>query len=163
MTFMGFCNKPLSSVSWILSALLTYFIKNFNSISNLCLDLQNGFFQTFEWIVFNFLSPPICAVHPISFISKYLSKITCLNLLSISLLVKHCHRDMWGNGSIAPPFLFSVLDGGDYQLHAIAALTPRKEPPLHCDVWKCLNVEYLWQYVNLKLFRQVAIFRIRFI
>jgi hypothetical protein len=38
------------------------------------------------------------------------------------------HEDVWGNGDLAPPLSTSELDGFSGQLHALAALTPGKEP-----------------------------------
>jgi hypothetical protein len=41
------------------------------------------------------------------------------------------HEDIWGSGGIAPPFLTSVLYGGECQLHALAPLSPGKNPGTH--------------------------------
>jgi hypothetical protein len=36
---------------------------------------------------------------------------------------------MLGSGSIAPPFLTSAVDGGEWSAHVPAVLAARKEPP----------------------------------
>jgi hypothetical protein len=36
----------------------------------------------------------------------------------------------WGNGGIAPPFLTSALDEGEWSASRLGSLLPRKEPPV---------------------------------
>jgi hypothetical protein len=43
-----------------------------------------------------------------------------------------------GSGGIAPPFLTSALDGGEYQLHASADIGPIRA---HIDLDRCLSVK----------------------
>jgi hypothetical protein len=48
--------------------------------------------------------------------------------LSLTLIYQARHGDVWGSGSIAPPFLISTLDGDEWSASRPDALPPRKEP-----------------------------------
>jgi hypothetical protein len=39
-----------------------------------------------------------------------------------------CHEDIQGSGSVTPPFLTSVLDGGEFS-SSLHHFTPGKQPP----------------------------------
>jgi hypothetical protein len=44
-----------------------------------------------------------------------------------------CHEDVSGNGGIAPPFLTSVLDGGEWSASRLGRFTPGKIPKYPLD------------------------------
>jgi hypothetical protein len=43
------------------------------------------------------------------------------------------HEDLWGSGSIAPPFMTSVLDGGEWSASRPSCFTPGKDTPYPLD------------------------------
>jgi hypothetical protein len=52
------------------------------------------------------------------------------NDLKLSLcLIKHVTTKTWGSGGIAPPFLTSALDGGEWPVSNPDRFTPRKMAP----------------------------------
>jgi hypothetical protein len=42
-----------------------------------------------------------------------------------------CHEDIWESGGIAPPFLTSALDGGEWSTSHPGHFTPRGGPNTH--------------------------------
>jgi hypothetical protein len=50
--------------------------------------------------------------------------------LSLCLLSQAlCHKDIWGSGGIAPPFLTSALDGGEWSASRSGRFITRERPP----------------------------------
>jgi hypothetical protein len=70
-------------------------------------------------------------VQRISFLSFCLSLITAASV-QIDFDWNHAMKTC-GSGGMAPSFLISGLDGGEWSLHVSAALHLRKKPPgTHC-------------------------------
>jgi hypothetical protein len=42
----------------------------------------------------------------------------------LNYMIKHCHEGMWGSGGIAPLFLTSAPDGGEWSASRPCGLTP---------------------------------------
>jgi hypothetical protein len=56
--------------------------------------------------------------------------VQCKVKLSLCLInYALCHEDIWGSGCIAPPFLASALDGGEWTALRSGRVTPGERPP----------------------------------
>jgi hypothetical protein len=68
--------------------------------------------------------------------------------------MKHYHEDIWGSGGIAPPFLTSALDEGEWSVSRYGHFTSgERASGTHC--WKAGRApESVWTlYGGLKLYQ----------
>jgi hypothetical protein len=78
-----------------------------------------------ETLQYDILFPPLLGIINVGFDVTSTAVKLFLFLISYAL----CHEDIWGSGGIAPPFLTSAIDGGEWSASRPCHFIPGEGAP----------------------------------